>query len=162
MAFHFTGAHLFITQKSVGPLKLKSEPAVVELKPFTMSRKILSDICGYFPVAHLFCWIYLPSSPSITLYYQSVQAPQHYAEESYYFHPFSKTIFENCQVTYVSSWSVPWRRLLNCREVSRSSNQLLLSEAALAFKVIYWPDSISPFQPSWRWSGERSALDTVH
>lgn len=136
MAFHFTGAHLFITQQADSPSKLKPEPAFAELKPFTMSGRILSDVCGYFPVAHFFCWIYSPSSPSITLYYHSVQAPKHSAEESYYFPPFSKTVFENCQVTYVSSWSAPRRRLLNCGEASRSSNQLLLSEAALAFKVI--------------------------
>lgn len=136
MAFHFTGTHILITQLADGPSKLKCEAVFADLKPFTMSRKILSDVCGYFPVAHFFCWIYSPPSPSITLYYQSVQAPKHSARESYYFLPFSKTVFENCQVTYVSSWSVPRRRLLNCGEASRSSNQLLLSEAALAFKVI--------------------------
>lgn len=136
MAFHFTGTHLFITQQADGPLKLKSEPVFAELKPSAMLRKISSDVCGYFPVAYLVCWIYSLSSPSITLYCQSVQTPEHSAQESYYFLPFSKTIFENCQVTYVSSWSVPRRRLLNCGEASRSSNQLLLSEAAVAFKVI--------------------------
>lgn len=136
MAFHFTGAHLFITQQAEGLLKLQSETAFAEIKPSTMSRKILSDVCGYFPVDHLFCWIYSPSSPSITLYYQSVQAPKHSAQERYYFLPFSKKVFENYQITYVSSWSAPQRRLLNCGEVSRSSNNLLLSEAILAFKVI--------------------------
>lgn len=136
MAFYFTGAHLFIAQQAKGPLKLQSETAFAKLKPSTMSRKILSDVCDYFPVDKLFCWIYSPSSPSITLYYQSVQAPKHSSRERYYFLPFSKNVFENCQVTYVSSWSAPRRRLLNCGEASRSSNKLLLSEAALAFKVI--------------------------